>query len=145
MSDLFNNPAVNNALKALTPEQLEEYKRFGESLYGTINFEDSTLVNSMPPPMAESVAYVEEGIKSGLLPEDLTEDEVALLCNAYGEEWYLRYGFKKHEVPEPGLSLSAKKEIDDAVQEKIDEAIEKRRLQNEKRDAKKEKKAGKRK
>jgi hypothetical protein len=145
MSDLFNNPAVNNALKSMTPEQLDEYKRFGESLYGSINFEDSTLVNSMPPPMAESVAYVEEGIKSGLLPEDLTEDEVTLLSGAYGKEWYLKYGFKEHEVPEIGLSLHVKQEIDNAVQQKIDEAVDKRNKQQEKRDAKKEKKTWKRK
>lgn len=145
MSDLFNNPAVNNALKSMTPEQLAEYKRFGESLYGGINFEDNAVVNNMPPPMAESVAYVEEGIKSGLLPEDLTEDEVALLCDAYGKQWYLRYGFKEHEVPEIGLSLAAKQEIDNAVQQKIDEALDKRKKQQEKRDAKKEKKNLKRK
>ena len=139
MSDLFNNPMVNNALKAMTPEQLEEYKKFGESLYGNINFEDSKIVNNMPPPMAESVAYVEEGIKSGLLPDDLTEDEVTLLQQAYGEDWYLRYEFTKEEVPEPGLSLKMKKEIDDAVKEKIDEAVAKK----EKKAAKKEKKAAK--
>ena len=125
MSDLWNNPMVNNALKALTPEQLEEYKRMGEHMYGNIQFEDSKIISNMPPPMAEAVAYVENGIKSGLLPADLTEDEVVLLSEAYGEKWYERYGFKKDEVPEPGLSLTMKKDIEDAVNDKIKEAVNK--------------------
>lgn len=133
MCDLFNNPLVNNALKALTPEQLKDYKKLGESLYGNIDFEDSKIINNMPPPMAESVAYIEEGIKSGLLPEDLTEDEVTLLEQAYGEKWYIKYGFKKEEVPEHGLSLNMKKDIDNAVKEKIDEAIKKRTEKTEKK------------
>ena len=126
MSDLWNNPMVNNALKALTPEQLEEYKKMGEHMYGNIQFEDSKIIGNMPPPMAEAVAYVETGIKSGLLPSDLTEDEVVLLSEAYGEKWYERYGFKKDEVPEAGLSLSMKKDIEDAVKDKIKEVVDKK-------------------
>lgn len=126
MGDLFNNPFVNSALNAMTPEQIEEYKKIGESMYGSINFEDSTIIN-MPPPMAESVAYVEEGIKAGLLPEDLTEDEVSLLCEAYGKEWYKKFGFKESEVPEPGLSLQAKKDIEESVKQQINE-IEKKKI-----------------
>jgi hypothetical protein len=127
MEDLFNNPLVNNALKAMTPEQLEDYKKFGESMYGSVNFEDSTIINNIAAPMEESVAYVEEGIKSGLLPEDLTNDEVCLLQEAYGKEWYKRYGFTESQVPEPGLSLQTKRDIDKAVKQKIDEALEKRK------------------
>lgn len=123
--DLWNNPMINNALKALTPEQIEDYKKIGEQLYGNINFEDSKILNNIPPPMAEAVAYVEHGIKSGLLPSDLTEDEVILLSNAYGEKWYERYGFTKDEVPEPGLSLTLKKEIEDAINDKLAEAVNK--------------------
>ena len=136
MSDsLFSNPMVDNALKALSPEQLAGYKKIGEQLYGSIDFEDSKIINNMPPPMAESVAYVEEGIKSGLLPADLDENEVILLTNAFGEEWYLRYGFSKEEVPEPGLSLEVKEGIEKAVQLKIDQ--ETKKLEKAKKKAKK--------
>lgn len=132
MSDLFNNPMVNNALKALTPQQIEDYRKIGEQLYGNINFEDSKILNNMPAPMAESVAYVEEGIKAGLLPCDLTEDEVILLTEAYGEKWYEKYGFKRDEVPEPGLSLKMKNDIDEVINSKITEAVNKRIKKDEK-------------
>jgi hypothetical protein len=124
--DLFSNPLVNNALKAMSPEQLEHYKKFGESLYGTINFEDSKIMKNLEPPLEESAAYIESGIMSGLLPEDLSEDEVHLLEKAYGEKWYLKYGFTVDEVPESGLSLQMKKEIDEAVVEKFKEEMKKR-------------------
>jgi len=127
MGDLFNNSLVNNALKAMTPEQLEEYKKFGENLYGNINFSDNKIINNLAPPMAESVAYVEEGLKSGLMPDDLTEDEVSLIKQAYGKEWYLKYGFTKEEVPEIGLSLDVKREIDEAVKQKLEEHKKKKK------------------
>jgi hypothetical protein len=119
--DLFSNPMVNNALKAMTSEQLENYKKIGEHLYGNINFEDSKILNNMLIPTEEAVAYVEEGIKSGISPSDLDENEVILLTNTYGEKWYLRYGFKEEEVPEAGLSLGAKESIEKLIQEKINQ------------------------
>ena len=72
-------------------------------------------------PTEEAVAYVEEGIKSGISPSDLDENEVILLTNTYGDKWYLRYGFKEEEVPEAGLSLGAKESIEKMIQAKINE------------------------
>lgn len=135
MGDLFNNPLVTSAFNAMTPEQIEDYKKFGESLYGSVNFEDSTLINNIPAPMAESIAYIEEGLKSGLLPEDLTEDEVSILYEVYGKEWYKKYGFSEDQVPEPGLSLQTKKDIEQAVQQKINE-VQKNRGKKEKKEKK---------
>ena len=125
MCDIWNNPMVNNALKAMSKEDLEKYKKVGEQLYGSVNFEDSTVVNQLMTPADEAVAYIEEGLKSGLLPQDLDENEVILLQQTYGEEWYKKYGFSREEVPEPGLSLQAKKDIDEAIQIKIKEAQQK--------------------
>lgn len=126
MSDIWNNPMVNNALKAMSKEDLEKYKKIGEQIYGNINFEDSTVVNQLITPVEEAIAYVEEGIKSGLLPEDLEENEVILLHKTYGEEWYKRYGFTRNQVPEPGLSLQAKREIDEAIETKLKEEYDKK-------------------
>lgn len=131
MSDIWNNPMVNNALKAMSKEDLEKYKKIGEQLYGNINFEDSTVVNQLITPVEEAIAYVEEGIKSGLLPEDLEENEVILLHKTYGEEWYKRYGFTSDQTPEPGLSLQTKREIDEAIETKLKEASAKKEKRKE--------------
>jgi hypothetical protein len=134
MSDLFNNPMVNNALKNMSKEELENYKKIGEQMYGNIDFVDSKIIkNNLPPPVAEAIAYVEEGIKSGLMPVDLEEDEVIMLTKAYGTEWYEKYGWKRHEVPEPGLSLANKQEIDQVLKEKIAEAQAKYDKKNDKK------------
>ena len=86
--DLFNNPMVQSAKKALTPEQQEEYKRMGEHMYNTIDFE-----NPETDPLAEFAAYVHEGLKSGLHPKDLEEDEVKAMVEFKGDEWYKEYGY----------------------------------------------------
>ena len=122
--DLFNNPMVRNALSALTTEQIEDYKKLGESMYGNMNFEDSQLIREINPAIEESVAYIEEGIKAGLNPSDLSEDEVNVLTSAFGDKWYLRYGFTEDEVPEVGLSLELKKHLEHAVEQKVKEEEE---------------------
>jgi len=119
--DIWNNPMVNNALKSMTKEQIEEYKKVGEYMYNSVNFEDKKIINNLDPPIEESIAYIEEGIKSGLLPQDLTENEVSILNKAYGEKWYERYGFKKDDVSEDGLSMHMKKDIEMFVQKKVNE------------------------
>ena len=47
----MNSSLVQNALKALTPEQKERYKKMGEDMYGSVNFEDNKILNNMPPPL----------------------------------------------------------------------------------------------
>ena len=117
--DLFNNPMIDKALKSLTPQQVVEYKKIGEHLYGgNSNFIDNKALNV--PSNEESIAYIEEGLKAGLLPYDLTEDEIETLVNTYGENWYERYGFNKEEVPEPGLSLKVKEDIEMAIKKKLE-------------------------
>jgi len=132
MSGLWDNPMVTSALKSMSEEDIAKYKKLGEEMYGKINFEDSTIINNVCAPMAEAVAYVEEGLKSGLHPQDLDENEVCLLIEAYGEKWYEKYGYTQDEVPEPGLSLQIKKEIDECLVKKIDKIKKKkvRKLRN---------------
>lgn len=96
--DLFDNPMTRAALNALSPEDLERYKHIGESMYGNVNFEGSKVINNMPPPMAEALAYVEEGIKSGLHPSMLDKNEKALLEDQYGKEWYKNFGYVSEDL-----------------------------------------------
>ena len=96
--DLFDNPMVRSALSAMTPEQIEKYKHIGEEMYGGIDFEHSQVLSSMPPPMAEALAYVVESLKSGLHPTDLDEDEINLLKEGYGEEWYKKWGYSEGDL-----------------------------------------------
>lgn len=101
-NDLFNNPMVTSALKSMSSDQLQRYKELGEEMYSSVNHADSTLLNSLPPPLAESAAYIIEGLKSGLLPTDLDENEINIMEEAYGKnEWYIQYGYTNEDLPVP--------------------------------------------
>ena len=95
--DLFNNPMVTAAKKAMSPEELERYQKIGESLYGSIDFEKNN-TNNVPPPMVEALAYVEESIKSGQHPSTLDENEKALLADVYGDDWYKKWGYVEEDL-----------------------------------------------
>jgi hypothetical protein len=97
-NDLFDNPMVANALKSLSDEELLHFKDVGEHLYGNMDFEGSKVLNNLPAPMSEAVSFVLEGIKSGLHPSDLTDDEKAILKETYGETWYIKWGYKKEDL-----------------------------------------------
>jgi hypothetical protein len=119
--DLFNNPMVNNALKAMSPEQLKDYKRMGEYMYGNIDFVDNKVINGLDKSLDESAFYIAEGLKAGLSPSDLDENEVQILTTVYGDEWYRRFGFNRNDVPEMGLSLDMKKRLDEYAEKKQEE------------------------
>jgi hypothetical protein len=123
---LYNNPFVNNALKSMSAEQVKDYRKIGEKLFNSVDFKNNKIINDIPPPTEEVVAYIEEGLKAGLLPQDLDENEINVLCDAYGEEWYLKYGFSREEVPESGLSFATKKQIEEFVNNKISQKKKKK-------------------
>ena len=103
---------IQSALKALTPEQQLEYKKMGEFMYKDLNkFTNSNIGNSSSSSsssktdvtddmLKESVAYIETGIRSGLMITDLEENEIEVLKTVHGEKWYLKYGFNITELDE---------------------------------------------
>jgi hypothetical protein len=96
--DLFNNPMVAAARKALPPELLEKYKKLGESLYNNFDFVKGK-VEEEPSNPEEVVSYIEIGLKSGLHPSFLKEDEIRLLDDKYGRDtWLDKYGYEKIEL-----------------------------------------------
>ena len=99
--DLFDNPMVRSALKAMSPEERQRYKEIGEQMYGTVNFVDSKIINEMPVPMAEAVAHITHGLRSGLDVSDMDMNEIALMVEGYGKDWYKDFGFEIDELPEP--------------------------------------------
>lgn len=133
-----NNSLITNAIKALTPEQKEQYKKIGEEMYNTVNFEDNKILNNLPPPLAESLAYIKEGLKSGLQPCDLSEGEINILEEGYGKEWYKHFDFLQEDIPEKKEFLEIN--MQEQIKKTIEMEIEKRKV---KRDEKKEKKKSK--
>lgn len=94
---------IQEAMESLTPEEREKYKKLGESLYNSVDFKDNKILNNLPPPMEESLAYLHEGLKSGLHPTDLDINELMLLKEAYNGndiEWLSMYGYDESDLPD---------------------------------------------
>ena len=106
--DLFNNPMVTSALKAMTPEQVDSYKKMGEVMYKNMdkmNQENSNL----PESFHEATAYIITGLHSGLHPRDMDINEIILLTNTMGEKWYEEFGYSKEDIPEVSIKLDDNK------------------------------------
>lgn len=101
MEEILKSPYVDMAKKALTPEQLEEYKRIGNYMYETDVYQKAEFGEKLKEAKVEDFAsYATEGLKSGLNPMELSQKEVKALIDQYGKEWYTHFGYTKEEVPE---------------------------------------------
>ena len=96
--DLFSDKTLQNAYKSLTPAQREKYRQVGEHMYGNLNFKEKEVMNDVAPPFEEEAVYIGEGIKSGLHPSYLEENEKAVLQEVYGDKWYEKWGYTQEDV-----------------------------------------------
>lgn len=111
-NDLFDNPMVNAAKKALTPEQLDEYKRIGEYMYNNVDYKNAVVGSQVRESKDEDlILYATEALKSGGDPKDLTEAELQAFCKIYGDNWYERFGFEESEVPKPVTLLTTAQQV----------------------------------
>lgn len=110
---LWDNAMTRSAMKSMSPEELQRYKEIGEAMYGGMDFEGSKVLNNVPVPMEEAVAYVEESLKSGLHPSMLEENELALLNDVRGELWYKMWGYSEEDLKE---IVTVKKEGEEEVE-----------------------------
>lgn len=89
---LWNNPAVNKMRKTLTEDQLEYFNN-------QAHMYDYDFVNAdIDADLKEITEYVIHGLKSGLHPRDMTEEEKDAMCEIYGPTFYLQYGFTEEDV-----------------------------------------------
>lgn len=98
MSNLFNNPMITAAKKAMSKKDLEKYEKLGNSMYKDINFEECSLQTQNPSVFKESLLHIEVMLKSGLHPSMLNNDEKNVMKEMKGEEWYKKYGYIKEDL-----------------------------------------------
>jgi hypothetical protein len=91
-NSLFNNPAVLNTIKSLKPEEYNKYKNIGKELYEKIDYNNIQILNNLNIE-TNSAEYIIEGIKSGLHPSYLSQNEKNILVQTYGKEWYKKYNY----------------------------------------------------
>ena len=87
---------VKAAREQMTPEQIEDYKKKGEQMYGGIDYTRD--FDPFEEKLKQSAIYIISGLKSGLRPNQLNEDELEVLTQIHGETWYINYGFTKEDL-----------------------------------------------
>lgn len=95
-SSLFTDPALMAAKAALSDEEKAKYARIGKEMYGDFNYETGRPEGDM----CEAAAYVVEGLKSGLHPSMMDDDEKNLMKEMYGETWWEQFGYVEGDLKE---------------------------------------------
>lgn len=93
MSNLFDNPTINEMKKNLSDEDKKKYEKIGESMYNSIDYNSGVTLDKNSYDMTLVIKYILEGLKSGLSVDDLLENEVAILVQAFGEDWQEKFEF----------------------------------------------------
>ena len=93
---LFDNPMIRSAKQSMSSEDQEQYRKVGEKMYNSINFETGKAIDRIDLK-DEKLLGVIEALKSGLHPQYLTEEDKSVAKECYGEDWYKilckRYGY----------------------------------------------------
>jgi hypothetical protein len=91
--NMFEDRKLLNAFKNLPKEDQDQYKKQGQHMYSK-DYE-SIDINNNPQEnkVMESTAYISEGLKSGLLPSQLDENEREIMRNVFGKLWYEKFGY----------------------------------------------------
>jgi hypothetical protein len=92
--DILSKEAIEN----MSPQDIEKYKKYGENMYGSVDYEATQVDKMMNSPVDDSIFYIIEGIKSGLHPSMLEDDEKDLLLKIKGDEWWKEYGYVKEDL-----------------------------------------------
>ena len=93
MSNVFDNPSFKEMKENLSEEDKKKYEKIGESMYNSIDYNSGKILDKNSYDMTLVLKYILEGLKSGLSVEDLSDDEVAILINAFGENWEDKFSF----------------------------------------------------
>lgn len=86
--NLFSDPKLKSMFENMPESEQKKYKSSGEYMYSY----DYVNKGNPEDTIHEAVAYIVEGLKSGLRPSQLDESEKTHLRSVYGNKWYERYG-----------------------------------------------------
>lgn len=92
----MNNEHMNEE----TYESLQQIKEIGKTFYSDMNvFNKEFSKTTEKQQNLECLFSIEDSLKKGLFPTDLENDEIQVLERTYGEQWYLKFGFSKNDLP----------------------------------------------
>ena len=107
-------------------KQRAHYKKLGEEMYGTIDFEDRKSINNLPPCTKELVSYLDTVLRSGFHPRYLNKTEIETLFGHCGDKWYEKYGFTFEDLPQlKGTSFDKEETNEKQIKKYMKETLDK--------------------
>lgn len=93
---LWNDPRWSRAKSQMSKEQIEHYATMGEQMNGSIDYTTGKSNQiPIPEPVQTSIAYILSGLRSGLEPSDLDENEINTLESFIGKDWQKKLSIAK--------------------------------------------------
>jgi hypothetical protein len=87
--NLFDDQKLKLMFENMPEAEKRKYKESGEHMYSY----DYVNKGNPDDTIHEAVAYIVQGLKSGLRPSQLDESEKTHLRSVYGSKWYEKYGY----------------------------------------------------
>jgi DNA-binding ferritin-like protein (Dps family) len=91
--DLFNNEEFKNQFNSLPEDQKKAYREAGEYMYS----KDYTTDSNPQELIDNALDSIRRAFQCGLMPSDLSTEEVEFLVGIYGENWYETFGFSSSD------------------------------------------------
>jgi hypothetical protein len=98
LMDLFNNPMIDRARAALSDEDKKRYQAIGHAMFKDIDFTSENY--DLSATMKNAAEYVISALESGQHPSTLEEEELDVMAEIEGPEWYKKFGYCKKDLKE---------------------------------------------
>jgi hypothetical protein len=93
--NLFDDPVLKRAKAELTPEQREAYAKAGEQMY---NFDYGSGEQDLNKVLKDACNRVCHMVRQGLHPSLMEKEDLDVINEVIGEEWYKRFGYLKEDL-----------------------------------------------
>lgn len=91
----------------MSDEQKSNFKNIGEDYYKNIDINENGDLENL---IVLAVFEITEALKSGLDPKELSQQDLDILVNNLGDDWYVPFGFQKEDLKD-GLKDGLKQDL----------------------------------
>ena len=82
----MNKDLYDMVQNSVSDADKRRYEKIGKEMYGSVDYDKSKILNN-PDLLLESTTYIMEALKSGLHYSDLSDIEIAVMKESYGDNW----------------------------------------------------------
>ena len=91
--DLFKDAGIRAIVSKIPEQERKDGQKKGAYLYDT----DYSTKQGDSTRYIDLLTFIQEGMKSGLSPSQLEDEERALMREKHGEKWYEQYGHSSEQ------------------------------------------------